>query len=156
MLSKYNKCCTTKTQTQPSLKTRHAYLEINFKQQPKLRQCVSTIKTSSSSVLKLECNDSQLCSVQMNQEKWSELVSEESKFDVQDTNMTQVFASFNQLNYNVDWFNMSNMLKQNISGLVHKNQRLTDLLILASSQQASLENLQSKLMGHIVSLKDFD
>ncbi|CAL6111571.1 Hypothetical_protein [Hexamita inflata] len=156
MLSKYNRYSISKSSTKINLTIHPKLLEINFKQQPKLKQCVSTIKTSSSSVLKLECNDSQLCSVQASQEKWNELVSEESKFDVQDTNMTQVFASFNQLNYNVDWFNLSNMLKQNINGLVHKNQRLTDLLILASSQQASLENLQSKLMGHIVSLKEFD
>ncbi|CAL6099627.1 Hypothetical_protein [Hexamita inflata] len=161
MLSKFNKYTIAKSSSRISQTIQPKHLQISQTQQPKLKRCLSIIKTSStSSIQNLEHMDSQLSSVQMvqmNQEQWNELISsDESEFDVQDTNMTSIFARFNQQNQSNEFLLLSTMIKQNMNGLEYKSQRLTDLLILASSQQASIENLQSAQIRHITALQTFD
>ncbi|CAL6030466.1 Hypothetical_protein [Hexamita inflata] len=158
MLPKLNRYSIGKSSTKKNQIIQPKHLQISQTQQPKLKRCLSIIKTSStSSIRHLEHTDSQLSSVQMQQEQWNELISsEESEFDIQDTNMTSIFARFNQQNQNNEFLLLSTMIKQNLNGLEYKSQRLTDLLILASSQQASIENLQSATIRHIAALRTFD
>ncbi|CAL6099625.1 Hypothetical_protein [Hexamita inflata] len=147
MLAKYNKYSIIKTSARINQAIIPKIQEANKIQQPRLRNCISVVNVVKQS--ESQVKDNQFITIQTKQEKWNELISDDSEFDTQATNMTQIFSSFNLIN---EQLVLQNMIKQNINGLNHKNQRLDDMLVLVSSQQASLENIQCTQMRYIGTL----
>ncbi|CAL6104585.1 Hypothetical_protein [Hexamita inflata] len=116
--------------------------------QPKLRSCLSVSQEINVPKLQLQLPKIEEDEPQVQQNVWNQLLSESSEFEIESTNMAQVFAKFNS-NYN-DFLPLTNMIRQNINGLEFKSKRLDDLLILASSHQAVLDNILNKQMQIIV------
>ncbi|CAL6110003.1 Hypothetical_protein [Hexamita inflata] len=114
--------------------------------QPKLRSYLSV--SQEINVPKIQLPKIEEDEPQVQQNVWNQLLSESSEFEIESTNMAQVFAKFNS-NYN-DFLPLTNMIRQNINGLEFKSKRLDDLLILASSHQAVLDNIINKQMQIIV------
>ncbi|CAL5988506.1 Hypothetical_protein [Hexamita inflata] len=115
----------------------------NTNSQPKLKSCLSIqLGIGCVKPIKQKQQESyQMQEIPKQSEVWNQLISDDSEFELDSTNIADVFAKFNQFN---DFLPLGNMIRQNIDGLKFKCGRLDDLLVLGSSHQASMDNLISK------------